>query len=100
MSSKSNFLRPVLGLAVVLATFATPARAESSPEARVWLEKMIAVYDQGPLTMDYTASLDLKQLGQPISGGIEGNIIYGDRRHMRMEMRIVADGTDGESPPM
>lgn len=104
MLSKSNFLRPVLGLAVALTAFAAVTSAESSPEAREWLNKMVAVYDQGPLTMDYTASLDLHQMGQPIRGDLDGKITYGDRRHTRMELRMVltglADGSEDEPAPM
>lgn len=97
----NHLSRPLFGLVSALLVIAAPAaKSESSAEARQWLSKMMAVYDHGPFTMDYAASLDLSQMGQPIRGGFDGKITYGDRHHLRMEMRLELTGlpgADGES---
>ncbi len=86
--------------AVFLLTIAAPAaKAETSPEAQAWLEKMIAVYDQGPLTMDYVATIDLNQVGQEIQGDLDGTITYGDRRHMRMALKVKLAGLAAGADP-
>jgi len=104
MPSRSILSRPLFGLVAVLLMIAAPAaRSESSAEAREWLSKMMAIYDEGPFTMDYSAILDLDQVGQPIRGELGGKITYGDRHHMRTEMQLKLTGLpggdgDGSSP--
>lgn len=77
-----------LGLALLLGALASPAAAETTPQAREWLEKLTSFYERGPFTTDYSASFDLAAGGTPAKGRMDGRITYGDRRHMRMEMRL------------
>ena len=81
-------------LAVVLCFSSIPAHAQGG-DAKPWLEKMMGVYDDGPFTVDYTAKLDLAQMGQPINGTLDGKITFGDREHTRMEMTMSLGGMPG-----
>ena len=98
------FLNRLLVLTLAVAS-ASPVVAGSSPEARRWLDKVVGIYESGPFTVDYTATIDLGQMGQAIRGEIDGEITYGDRSHRRLEMTMAlaglpGGGGDGEQTPM
>lgn len=104
--SKSRiWIRPALalGLATVflatvfLATvfLAAPVQADSTPDAQKWLDKLVGLYDKAPFTNEYTATLDMQQGEQSISGAIKGRIIYGDAEHMRVNMEVTMAGMPG-----
>ncbi len=86
-------IRLLLGALLVLP-LATPASADSSPDAQKWLEKLISIYDQGPFKVDYEAELDMSALGQPMAGTLKGNLTQADRTHSRVELAL-----DMPSPP-
>ena len=60
-------LRLLLG-ALILLLSGAPAAADTTPEARKWLEKLLSVYDQGPFKVGYNVKLDMAALGQPHGG--------------------------------
>ncbi|MDX1388742.1 MAG: hypothetical protein R3344_06105, partial [Acidobacteriota bacterium] len=78
----------VLGMTAILmlamALLMTTAGAASSPEAAAWLEKMSAVHDRGPFSVDYSATLRSAAMGTPTTITMTGHITYGSERHMRM----------------
>ncbi len=80
--------------ALLILTIAAPASADSSPEAQQWIDKLVAIYDQGPFKVDYEAELDMSSLGQPLSGSLTGNLTQADRTHSRIEIAL-----DMPNPP-
>lgn len=80
--------------ALLILALAVPATAESSPEAQKWIDKLIAIYDQGPFQVDYEAELDMSALGQPLAGSLTGNLTQADRTHSRIEINL-----DMPNPP-
>ena len=48
----TSSLRLLLLGALLALPLATPADAESTPEARKWLETLLSVYEQGPFQVD------------------------------------------------
>ena len=87
-------LRLLLGALLILAP-ARPALAESSPEARKWLEKLTSIYDLGSFKVDYEADLDMSGLGQPIAGTLKGKLTQADRTHSRVELTLDLPGAAG-----
>lgn len=96
-------IRPLLVLLLALLA-GLPAAAESSADARRWLDKVARIYDDGSFTVDYTATIDLGQVGQAIRGILGGKMTYGDRSHRRLEMAVTLSGLPGaageEQAPM
>ena len=93
----------LLALTALLLATVLPlsAAADGTPGAQPWLDKMMALYENGPFTFGYTLDLDLGQMGQPIRGTLEGRVTYGDRSHLRQEMTMSLSGlpgSDGETP--
>ncbi len=86
-------IRLLLGAFLIL--LAAPALAESSPEAQKWLEKLISIYDRGPLKVDYDADLDLSAIGQPMSGSMKGRLVQADRSHSRVELELDMSSSAG-----
>ncbi len=86
-------IRLLLGAFLILA--ASPAIADSSPDAQKWLEKLISIYDRGPFKVDYEADLDMSGLGQPFSGKLTGKLTQADRTHSRVELSIDMAGQPG-----
>ncbi len=86
-------IRLLLGVSLIL-TLASPATAESSPDAQKWLEKLISIYDRGPFKVEYEADLDMSSLGQPFSGKLSGRLTQADRSHSRVEIQL-----DMTNPP-
>ncbi len=85
-------------LAVALIIPLTPsAYADSTPDAVQWLEKLLSIYDRGPFKVDYTATLDLSAMGQPLAGNMKGSITQGDRTHSRMSLELTMNGIPGLS---
>jgi outer membrane lipoprotein-sorting protein len=82
-------MRKILGiLTLVAVAFAAPAWAESSAEAKVWLEKMGEMYGHGPFSMDYDATMQTAQMGQTVDVTMDGKVTYGDEKHMRMDLNM------------
>ncbi len=86
-------LRLLLGAFLILSP-ALPAAADSSPEARVWLDKLLSIYDRGPFRVSYEATLDMSGLGQPLAGTLSGHLTQADRSHSRMQLSL-----DMPAPP-
>ena len=87
---RNGCLALVLGLTFLLT--AAPLWGEASPEAKPWIEKLISIYEGGPFETSYVANLDLQQGGQSVEGVVDGQITWGDRQHMRVEMTIRMTG--------
>lgn len=87
--------RIAVGLLAAGVLLGAPAGAEADPSARKWLDKMTALYERGPFTVDYSATINLGQGGQAIQGTLEGRIIYGDRQNSRFEMSMALSGLPG-----
>ncbi len=83
----SSTIRSLLA-AILILSLAVPAAAETSPEAQKWIERLVAIYDQGPFKVDYEAELDMSALGQPLVGSLNGNIVQADRTHSRIEVAL------------
>ncbi len=86
-------IRLLLGAFLLLSALpAPPAAADSAPEAKVWLEKLVAIYDQGPFKVRYEAELDMSSLGQPLSGTLTGHLTQADRTHSRVQLALDMPG--------
>ena len=90
--------RPFLALALLTALLlpTLPAAAEGRT-ADQWLEKLMELYERGPFTFGYSADIDLGAMGQPIRGTLEGRVTYGDRQHLRQEMKMSLSGLPGSN---
>jgi outer membrane lipoprotein-sorting protein len=78
-------------LLTVLLVFLAVGRvqAESSPEARAWLEKMVSLYDRGPFSVHYSADMTVaQQQDQTMSMDMEGQMTHADPKHMRMDLSM------------
>lgn len=91
-------IRLLLGALLIL--LAMPASGETTPEAGKWLEKLLSLYDRGPFKVDYSATLDMSSLGQPMAGTMRGTITQADRTHSRMELEMEMTGMPGTTEPM
>ena len=60
-------------------------------DADKWLEKMAAVYAKAPLSADYTADMDIEQMGMKMHSKMSGKIIFKDTKHQRMELNVEMD---------
>ncbi|MEM7354170.1 MAG: hypothetical protein AAF657_25425 [Acidobacteriota bacterium] len=85
---------------ILLATFfillaASPASAETSAEARKWLDKLTANFDEGPLQVSYSARLSLASMG--FTGTLNGRYAQADPTHSRMELDLELAGPPGMS---
>lgn len=76
-----------------LCLVATPVVGETSAEAKKWLEKLTANFEQGPFQVDYTARLSLASLG--FSGTLTGRYAQADATHSRMELDLELAGPPG-----
>lgn len=78
-----------LSLAVVLTFLAAGwVQAESTPDARAWLEKMVSFYDRGPFRVHYSADMRVTQQEQSMSMDMEGDMTHADPKHMRMDFSM------------
>lgn len=75
-------------LTVASLPFAGQVVAESTPEARQWLEKMAAVHEKGPFSVNYSADMTIAQGGQTMDAQMSGRLTQADKRHVRMQMTI------------
>lgn len=87
--------RFVLAALILGVLCPTVASAKSSPEAMQWLDKFIQVYEQGPFSTAYTASIQIPDGDQPVDGSMKGNLTYRDETHLRMELTMVLSGMPG-----
>lgn len=87
--------RLVLAVLTLIALFPFTAQAESTPEAKKWLEKFIDVYSQGPFKTGYNATIEIAEGEQTVNGSMNGNLTYGDPSHMRMELTMMLSGMPG-----
>lgn len=92
--SVRRLVTSALALMVLLPAMAP---AESTPEATKWLEKFMAVYEQGPFSTNYTANIEIDNGDQSVDGSMDGSLTYRDPSHMRMEMSMVLAGIPGAS---
>jgi hypothetical protein len=88
------FLLPALLLPTLLLGGAATATADSTPEAREWLDRMVEIYEQ-PFSVEFSGRLDLTPSGQPIEGELRGEILYADEHHSRTEMEMSLTGVPG-----
>ncbi|MDX1388887.1 MAG: hypothetical protein R3344_06830 [Acidobacteriota bacterium] len=94
-------MRRILGIisAAMLAAMvlASPAGAASSPDAAAWLEKVAAIHEQGPFSVDYTATLRSTQMGAQTTMEMNGKVTYGSEKHIRMvfDMKMEMPGGAG-----
>ena len=95
----TSITRRMLLAALILLPPAAPAAAETTPEARVWLEKLISIYDGGPFKVGYAIELDLAALGQPLAGTLKGTYTRADATHSRMELDMELAGMPGAAEP-
>jgi len=96
---RQNFLiRPILTpLALtlaLLATFPFPLAAESTPEAREWLDKLQGMFSQGALTLEFDGNLAAPSIGE---GTLTGEIIYGDATHLRATIDFTLSPSGGSA---
>lgn len=76
-------------LTVLVALLAAGwAQAETTPEARAWLEKMMVLYQQGAFTVGYSADMSLTQQDQTMSMSMEGEMTQADPEHFRMDISM------------
>ena len=79
----------MLALPLLLALLCTgPVSAESTPEAREWLDKLTQAYNKS-YRVHYQAEMNVDQAGQAIRMNMDGVTTQADREHMRMELKIV-----------
>jgi len=64
------------------------AHAESTLEARAWLEKMMGVYEKGPFSVDYSADMHMSQGDQTMSMTMNGQMTQADPKHLRMNISM------------
>jgi hypothetical protein len=84
-----HYVARVLALPLLLVILCTGSvSADSTPEARAWLEKLTEAYNS-PYRVHYLAEMNVDQMGQAISMQMEGVTTQADREHMRMELKIV-----------
>ena len=84
-----RYVARVLALPLLLVILCTGSvSADSTPEARAWLEKLTEAYNS-PYRVHYLAEMNVDQMGQAISMQMEGVTTQVDRKHMRMELKIV-----------
>jgi outer membrane lipoprotein-sorting protein len=77
-------------LTVLLAFLAVGrVQAESTPEARAWLEKMVSLYNRGPFSVHYSADMTIaQQQDQTMSMDMEGEMTHADPKHIRMDLSM------------
>jgi outer membrane lipoprotein-sorting protein len=78
----------ILTLVAIAAALALPAQAETSAEAKAWLEKLSQIYNKGPVSMDYVVTTQTSQMGQSADLTMTGKVTYGDERHLRMDFNM------------
>jgi hypothetical protein len=89
-----------LGLATLLLLCALPLAAESTPEAREWLDKLQGMFSQGALTLEFDGKLSAPSIGE---GTLVGKITYADATHIRalIEFELSpSGGSDEEATKM
>lgn len=78
-----------LSLAILLTFVAASwLHAETTPDARTWLEKMVSFYDRGAFSVTYSADMSMTQEGQTMSMDMEGEMTHSDPKHMRMDFSM------------
>jgi outer membrane lipoprotein-sorting protein len=84
---------------LLLAVFAaaSPVTAESTAEAKQWLEKLASSYEKRAFSFGYDASMQIAQMGQTASMTMTGDMSQQDREHLRMNlsMEIAMPGAEG-----
>ena len=74
----------------VLLTFLAAGwlHAETTPDARAWLEKMVSFYERGPFSVTYSADMSMAQQGQTMSMDMRGEMTHSDQKHMRLDFSM------------
>lgn len=75
---------------------ALPLAAESSPEARKWLDKLQGMFDRGAFTLEFEGALEAASIGK---GTLVGEVIYADTTHLRtrLDIALESSATGGET---
>jgi outer membrane lipoprotein-sorting protein len=79
--------------ALVIFT-STAFAGETDPAAKPYLERMIAIYEKAPMSMDFRAEMTIPS--QEIAMKMKGEMVFLDQLHFRMEMemQVKAPGQD------
>jgi outer membrane lipoprotein-sorting protein len=84
-------------MTLALLAVSSSAVAESTPEAKEWLEKLASSYKERSFSVGYDASMQMTQMGQTTSMTMDGQMSQQDRKHLRMNltMEIGLPGAEG-----
>jgi outer membrane lipoprotein-sorting protein len=91
-------MRKILtNMTLALLTVSSSVLADSTPEAKEWLEKLAGSYEKQPFSVGYDASMQMTQMGQTTSMTMNGAMTQQDRKHLRMNltMEIGMPGAEG-----
>lgn len=90
--------RLILTLALVLG-FTSMARAEATPDARKWLDRLYGLVQEAPFRMDYLIRIDGMQGEQSINAEVKGDLLQnGPTRSVNsLEMQVGGAATGGQT---
>ena len=86
-----NILR-ILPLIMLLAVAVGFVQAETTADAQQWLEKLVAIRDEGAFKLDYTMRMQMPAVGE---ANMQGSATYADGNKVRMSSEITMSGPQG-----
>lgn len=87
-------LSTVVCALALLSALSSPLAAESTPEAREWLDKLQGMFSRGALTLEFDGNISAPSIGD---GTLAGEIIYADATHLRARIDFSLSPSGGSA---